>query len=69
VSAFAVCPRCAQVLPEDDARPTPQDDRATVELYDGARARGFTDAQVEYLRSCVGLAWSKAYRAGKAVRS
>jgi hypothetical protein len=29
-------------------------------LVDGARARGFDEAQCEYLTSCIGIAWAKA---------
>jgi hypothetical protein len=28
-------------------------------LVEGARQRGYSEAQLEYLRSCIGLAWAK----------
>ena len=28
-------------------------------LVQGARVRGFTEAQCEYLTSCIGIAWAK----------
>lgn len=34
-------------------------------LVIGARSRGFSSAQLEYLSSCIGLAWAKGLNAGK----
>lgn len=35
------------------------------ELVEGARQRGWTEAQIDYLRAVVGVTWTKAYRRGQ----
>jgi len=63
------CEKCgaAVSLPPDelDVRPVKADSRETFDLFDGARYRKFTDAQIEYLAGCVGITWAKAFRAGQ----
>jgi len=64
------CPSCeasSVSLDRDevDVRPVKADSRETFDLFDGARYRKFTDAQIEYLAGCVGITWAKAFRAGQ----
>jgi hypothetical protein len=35
------------------------------ELVEGARARGWSDAQIDYLTAVVGITWTKAFHAGE----
>jgi hypothetical protein len=35
------------------------------ELVEGARARGWPEAQIDYLTAVVGITWTKAFRAGQ----
>ena len=37
-------------------------------LVEGARQRGFSAPQCEYLASCIGLAWAKGKNAGRTSR-
>lgn len=60
------CKGAALVEPDDDdVRPVKADSRETFDLFQGARQRGFSEAQLEYLGGCVGITWAKAYRAGQ----
>jgi hypothetical protein len=63
------CPSCAVTvsLPHEDldVRPVKADARETFDLFEGARYRKFSDAQIEYLVGCVGITWAKAFRAGQ----
>lgn len=46
--------------PRDDSATRRKPDWAALEhLVEGARQRGYTELQLEYLRSCIGLAWAK----------
>ena len=36
-----------------------------LDLVEGARQRGWTDAQIDYLKAVVGVTWTKAYRRGE----
>jgi methionine salvage enolase-phosphatase E1 len=63
-TTFSRCLVCGSVLSED-VRRAKVDEEAIGDLYKGARDRGFTQAQVEYLRSCIGVVWAKSYRAGE----
>jgi hypothetical protein len=58
----------APTLEEDlDPRPRPPDWAQLIDMVEGARSRGFTQDQIDYLRAVVGIAWAKAHRAGEAV--
>lgn len=35
------------------------------ELVEGARQRGWSPAQLDYLTAVIGVTWTKAYRAGQ----
>jgi hypothetical protein len=48
-----------------DSRRVPPQWSELVDLVDGARQRGFTDAQLDYLTSVVGIAWAKAFVRGE----
>lgn len=61
---MSFCPRCGAVA-NPDVRPVKADAAATFDLFEGARARGFSAAQIEYLGGCIGITWAKAYRAGQ----
>lgn len=37
-----------------------------LELVEGARKRGWSEQQMEYLTAVVGVTWAKAYRKGEA---
>lgn len=37
-------------------------------LIEGARVRGWTQGQIDYLTSVVGITWAKAFRAGQLAR-
>jgi hypothetical protein len=60
------CPCCGHALPEVDIRPKPARWEELVHLVDGARARKFTEDQLEYLRMSLGLAWTTALSRGLA---
>jgi hypothetical protein len=58
-------PRRSVTMDDVDVRRVPPDWAELLPLVEGARQRGFTEAQVDYLRSVVGLAWAKAFRKGQ----
>jgi hypothetical protein len=49
-----------------DPRPRPPDWAQLLDMIEGARSRGFTQDQVNYLRAVVGVCWAKAFKAGEA---
>ncbi len=51
-------------IEEDVRRVVPAWDDVA-ELVEGARARGWTEAQIDYLRAVVGITWTKAFRRGE----
>ena len=59
------CPCCGHPIPEEDVRPVPPRWSEIVELVEGARARGWSEEQVNYLRAAIGIAWTKAFRRGE----
>jgi hypothetical protein len=62
----SACEKTVALPPEMlDVRPVRPDARETFDLFAGARQRGFTEAQIEYLGGCVGITWAKAFRAGQ----
>jgi methionine salvage enolase-phosphatase E1 len=63
-AAFSRCLACGSVLSEDVRRAKVAEE-AIGDLYKGARDRGFTQAQIDYMRSCIGIVWAKSYRAGE----
>lgn len=50
---------------EEDVRRVVPDWAEVADLVEGARQRGWTEAQVAYLTSVVGVTWAKAFRAGQ----
>lgn len=63
------CPCCGRPIPEVDWRPVPVRWAELVHLVDGARARGWDEESLEYLRQSMGLAWAKAFRRGEVARA
>lgn len=59
------CPCCGNFIPEIDVRPDPPRWGELVDLVEGARKRGFTPEQLEYLRACLGVCWAKAFKRGE----
>ena len=59
------CPCCGQDMRETDWRPNPPRWVELVQFIDGARVRGWTDAQIEYLHAAIGVVWAKAFARGK----
>lgn len=58
------CRACGAVV-SDDVRPVSPSAEATHDLVEGARQRGFSEAQIDYLRGCIGVTWAKSFRAGQ----
>lgn len=50
----------------EESRPRKPDWAELSDLVSGARKRGFSDDQMEYFTSVVGLTWAKAYNRGRA---
>ena len=50
---------------EEDVRRVVPVWAAVEELVEGARQRGWTAHQIDYLRAVVAVTWTKAYRAGQ----
>ena len=50
---------------EQDVRRVVPDWTEVEELVEGARQRGWTEHQIDYLRAVVGVTWTKAYRRGQ----
>lgn len=51
---------------DEDLRPVRPEWAEVADLVQGARQRGFSEAQIEYLTAVVGVTWAKAYRRGEA---
>lgn len=49
----------------EDVRPVTPAWHQLLDLVDGARHRGYTQDQIDYLRAVVGVCWTKAFRAGQ----
>ena len=61
---MSFCPKCHAPVSED-VRPVATPASEVFDLYQGARYRSFSEAQIEYLRGCIGITWAKAFRAGE----
>lgn len=61
------CPCCGHAIPEVDWRPRPRAWGELFDLVEGARQRGFSLEQLEYLRSAIAVAWAKAFKRGEHV--
>jgi hypothetical protein len=54
---------------DEDVRRVVPDWAEVAELVEGARQRGWTQAQIDYLTAVVGVTWTKAYRRGQRDRT
>ena len=52
-----------------DLRPRPPEWSQLIDLVDGARQRGYTQDQIDYLRAVVGICWAKAFKAGESAKA
>jgi hypothetical protein len=50
---------------EQDVRRVVTDWSDVGHLIDGARKRGWSEQDLEYLSACIGITWAKAYRRGQ----
>jgi hypothetical protein len=60
-----LCESCVEGDGTEDVRPVPPPWAELVGMVDGARQRGFSEPELEYFRSVLGLVWTKAFRAGQ----
>jgi hypothetical protein len=64
IAAAAGVPRGAPDLDTDVRRVVPSWSEV-LELVEGARKRGWTDEQLDYLMAVIGITWSKAFHRGE----